>query len=101
MLRASWFSKPATALPGSGPNAFTPYSEADAARIEEAYQAALDEAVRSLAAGSFLPPSGGQQELSASVSQASASGSGSKGGAVVLLRKEMPLGDGMNKVRGG
>lgn len=110
LLRASWFSKPATALPGGGASGFVPYSETDAAAIEEAYQAALDETVRSLAAGSFLPPSAneGAGGLSASTSasaSASCSASGSKGGGSgasrVLLRKEMPLSDGTNKVQGG
>lgn len=104
MLRASWFSKPATNLPGAGgAAAFVPYSEADAAAVEETYQAALDETIRSLAAGSFLPSA--TEGLSASTSAsggASASGSkGNGGGGAVLLRKEMPLSDGTNKVHGG
>lgn len=108
LLRASWFSKPATNLPGAGASgAFVPYSEQDAAAIEETYQAALDETVRSLAAGSFLPTASSTEGLSASTSaSASASvsassvsvGSSSKGVGAVLLRKEMPLSDGTNKV---
>ncbi len=98
LLRASWFSKPATGLPGSGPSAFAPYSEADAAAVEETYQAALDETVRSLAAGSFLSSSSSAEGLSGSTSASvSASVSSSSKAGRVLLRKEMPLSDGTNK----
>ncbi|EWM26478.1 triglyceride lipase [Nannochloropsis gaditana] len=104
VLRASWFSKPATSLPGSG--GYVPYEESDAAAIEEMYQAALDESVRSLSAGSFLETSPRDAEASATSSASkdaaalsrSASTSGSGSGKHVLLRKEVELADKVHKV---
>lgn len=108
VLRSSWFSKPATNLPGAG--GFVPYGEGDAAAIEALYQGVLDETVRSLAAGSFLEASISSSSSSSSSSSGAAGVDGScshttttttcsgGGGKNVLLRKELVLTDKIHKV---
>lgn len=108
VLRSSWFSKPATNLPGAG--GFVPYGECDAAAIEALYQGVLDDTVRSLAAGSFLEAStsSSSSSLSSSSGPAAVDGSCSHttttttcsggGGKNVLLRKELVLADKVHKV---
>ncbi len=97
VMRASWFSKPATNLPGGG--GFVPYDEEDAAAIEALYQGVLDETVRSLAAGSFwgdpADGAGGGDGLGISSSSSCSTSSSSKN---VLLRKELVLADKAHKV---
>jgi len=124
VLRSSWFSRPATNLPGAG--GFVPYGEADAAAIESLYQDVLDETVRSLSAGSFLETSSSSSSSSSFPSSSSSSSSSSSfsaggdalgehssgagahtttttacsggGGKNVILRKELILEDKIHKV---
>ena len=97
MLRASWFSKPATNLPGQG-TAYVPYDEEDAAMIETLYQGVLNETVRSLAAGSFLGGggvgAGGGEKDGLSSSSSCSKGGGGGGDKDLLLKKEVTLKDG-------